>query len=170
MYSFLKCWCGELSVWSLLYHTHDNKISYGSRLLLFRCFLVCYLVRVEHIRTAVTGISHPIVVFVLLVCVGHSLAVVEDILQACGHIHLNSFISASCSKAMTRRGKSKKHDRTQPKVRHGPSNASPDGSVCWRRRLNSFQWPLMPGGGSPWKMLFREETDMTKRLAIQPGS
>lgn len=46
------------------------------------CRLVCYLVGVGHVRTAVAGISHPVVVSVFLVYVGDSLAVVKNILQA----------------------------------------------------------------------------------------
>lgn len=45
------------------------------------CCLIGYLVRVDHIRTAVTGVSHPIIVSVFLVWVGDSLAVVKNILQ-----------------------------------------------------------------------------------------
>lgn len=118
---------------------------------LYQVVCFSYLVRVGHIRTAVTHISHPVVVSVSLVWVGNSRAVVEDILQACEHKHLSTFIPASCVKAST--GKSEKHDRTQT---HRLSNASPDGSVCIRRRWNSFQWPSMPGGGLPWKNAFLE--------------
>ncbi len=60
------------------------------------CCPVCYLVRVDHIGTAVTGISHPIIVSVFLVWVGDSRAVVKDILQAWDHKHLSTLISASC--------------------------------------------------------------------------
>lgn len=65
------------------------------------CCSVCYLIRVDYIGTAVTGISHPIVVSVFLVWVGDSWAVVKDILQAWDHKHLSALISASCVKALT---------------------------------------------------------------------
>lgn len=61
--------------------SRQNKSLWSQRnLFVIVVCLVCYLVRVDHIRTAVTGIPHPIVVSVFLVWVWDSLAVVKNIL------------------------------------------------------------------------------------------
>lgn len=61
--------------------------SYGSR---WDCGLVYDLVWVGHVRTAVTGVSHSVIVSVLLVWVGDSLAVVKNIFQTWEHKVLSS--------------------------------------------------------------------------------